>query len=513
MRQRFWTVLLFSLLISKLLIGEESTIIRGDVIVRPVNPRTGDIKESLADVPVDYNFQKQIIDGTLGICYGIAVDGLDQDSDLDIIVSEPYDLKIHLFENISTPDTIMFEKSLIYEHVKDSANQVVGSIFQVALADLDNDTNIDIVFSQEDEGLYVLYNEGQASFSDTVKISSKITWMFEVIDLNEDGLMDIVGNNNSWNTEVWYIKQGTDKSFSEHLIDNDCGDAYGLDVVDLDSDGDLDIVQGSINWYDDLYWYENNGEENFTKRIIDEFIDDPLDIVCTDMDKDNDVDIVVPAYGAGELRWYENNGSEQFNINTITDSVDGMWHIETADMDSNQTTDILTGNRNSDYLLWFSIDSAGFYSTHQIDSSIQYPQDFVIQDFNSDNKPDIALVSGHSAWGEYTGGQLALYFARNKTGIPPNLNESLPRSVILHQNYPNPFNPLTTIAFDLPSEAHVTLKIFDLMGREIATLMDERRIAGHHEALFDASKLASGLYLYQIQASDFSRIRKLIVTK
>jgi hypothetical protein len=76
----------------------------------------------------------------------------------------------------------------------------------------------------------------------------------------------------------------------------------------------------------------------------------------------------------------------------------------------------------------------------------------------------------------------------------------IPTSVRLAQNYPNPFNPSTTINYQLPTNSQVTLKVFDVLGREVATLVDEVQEAGYKHVEFRADGLASGVYLYRLQA-------------
>ncbi|MFH0991821.1 MAG: T9SS type A sorting domain-containing protein [bacterium] len=89
----------------------------------------------------------------------------------------------------------------------------------------------------------------------------------------------------------------------------------------------------------------------------------------------------------------------------------------------------------------------------------------------------------------------------------------LPANFSLHQNYPNPFNPSTTVRFSLPSTAHVTLKIFDALGREFTTLVNSSLQSGTYSAVWNASGAASGMYYYQIQAGDFMMTRKMLVIK
>ncbi|RQW01861.1 T9SS C-terminal target domain-containing protein, partial [candidate division KSB1 bacterium] len=83
----------------------------------------------------------------------------------------------------------------------------------------------------------------------------------------------------------------------------------------------------------------------------------------------------------------------------------------------------------------------------------------------------------------------------------------------LWQNYPNPFNPTTTIEFALPKADKVKLTIYDILGRKIATLLDERMEAGVHTVTFDAGKFSSGVYIYSLKASDRTMHKKMMLIK
>jgi len=91
--------------------------------------------------------------------------------------------------------------------------------------------------------------------------------------------------------------------------------------------------------------------------------------------------------------------------------------------------------------------------------------------------------------------------------------EPIPDEFALHQNYPNPFNPGTTIMFDLPQQEHVRVEIFNTVGQRVALLLDENRPAGTHRVPFDASSLASGVYLYRIYAGSFIQSRRMTFIK
>jgi predicted GH43/DUF377 family glycosyl hydrolase len=94
---------------------------------------------------------------------------------------------------------------------------------------------------------------------------------------------------------------------------------------------------------------------------------------------------------------------------------------------------------------------------------------------------------------------------------------SQPTEFILEQNYPNPFNPSTVISYQLPVSSDVTLKVYDILGNEIATLVDDYKPAGRYEVEFQSSvdirQLASGIYFYKLQAGDYKAVKKMILIK
>ncbi|HLD06362.1 MAG TPA: T9SS type A sorting domain-containing protein [Candidatus Nanoarchaeia archaeon] len=87
------------------------------------------------------------------------------------------------------------------------------------------------------------------------------------------------------------------------------------------------------------------------------------------------------------------------------------------------------------------------------------------------------------------------------------------RDFALHQNYPNPFNPRTTITYQLPRESLVALKIFNLIGQEVMTLVNGRQMPGTHQAGFDAGNLPSGVYFYRLQTPHFAETRKMLLMR
>jgi len=98
------------------------------------------------------------------------------------------------------------------------------------------------------------------------------------------------------------------------------------------------------------------------------------------------------------------------------------------------------------------------------------------------------------------------------SGILTN-HQTLPLTWILRQNYPNPFNPSTVISYQLPTSGFVKLRVYDVLGREVATLSDAHQGAGNYSVVFDAANLTSGVYFYRLEAGNFAETRKFLLLK
>ena len=89
----------------------------------------------------------------------------------------------------------------------------------------------------------------------------------------------------------------------------------------------------------------------------------------------------------------------------------------------------------------------------------------------------------------------------------------VPKSFKLEQNYPNPFNPSTKISFFIPNQEHVTLKVYNMLGTEVSTLLNKMMSVGNHKVSFDGSKLSSGTYFYRLQAGNSVEIKKMLLLR
>ena len=118
----------------------------------------------------------------------------------------------------------------------------------------------------------------------------------------------------------------------------------------------------------------------------------------------------------------------------------------------------------------------------------------------------------NNKWFGFDNGYIVKYSGNYPTDIEDEI-ANMPTQFILNQNYPNPFNPSTKISWQSPISGHQTLKFYDVLGNEVATLVNEFRNAGSYEIDFDASKLSSGVYFYQLKVVDYNQTKKMVLIK
>ncbi|MBZ0198615.1 MAG: T9SS type A sorting domain-containing protein [Ignavibacteriaceae bacterium] len=122
--------------------------------------------------------------------------------------------------------------------------------------------------------------------------------------------------------------------------------------------------------------------------------------------------------------------------------------------------------------------------------------------------------AGYSVTAKYDNSTILAKTNRVNIGLGENVNAT---TYDIFQNYPNPFNPRTTIRYQIPENGMVTLKVYDMLGREVITLVNEYKTKGRYEVTFDASSaaggLASGLYIYEITSGSFKASKKMTLLK
>lgn len=181
-------------------------------------------------------------------------------------------------------------------------------------------------------------------------------------------------------------------------------------------------------------------------------------------------------------------------------------------MGSGTLSVILEAKVNGQYVYPFvNVPMTGAFTTKEIELS-QFKINGQSVDLSS-----VTLVNFQLSKQYNTGMNNFDYSIRN-TGIIANSvgitgNEGNVKDYALSQNYPNPFNPVTTISFSIPKQDFVSLKVFNVLGKEVAILVNDVKASGIYDVTFDASKLSSGVYFYKLETSSFSEVKRMVVTK
>ena len=201
------------------------------------------------------------------------------------------------------------------------------------------------------------------------------------------------------------------------------------------------------------------------------------------------------------------------------------------------TVDLWNGSNNQ-WMKWTLTDTAGRFSFTGLQPG-KYYVDFVLVGSNKNykfcaqgagNDPSInshALLvndtTAKTAAVTLTSGQVYEYAnagltAKNVTAVNrQDQSNNVPSEFELKQNYPNPFNPSTTITYDIPKSGFVSLKVYDILGNEVATLVNNYKNAGAHRQVFNMNNagksLASGIYIYRLELGEFVSVRKMVLTK
>ena len=140
---------------------------------------------------------------------------------------------------------------------------------------------------------------------------------------------------------------------------------------------------------------------------------------------------------------------------------------------------------------------------------------------NPSLSPSLTWLTSSPYWGVYDADNSTLWetgeFENFSTSVEPG-GEDFPTSFELSQNYPNPFNPSTRIKFEIPGQTRndnvlVTLKVYDILGNEVVTLVDEEKEPGLYEVEFIAANLASGIYIYRLHTLEFSETKKMVLLR
>ncbi|MBI5473097.1 MAG: immunoglobulin domain-containing protein [Ignavibacteriae bacterium] len=358
----------------------------------------------------------------------------------------------------------------------------------VELADLNEDGKIDIVIRREN--LVIFFQQSGLAWQ-RVMISSRPKDGTGIGDIDHDGDLDIAING-YWLENPLPLGDPSTTPWSEHFVTNGWPVQVGVRVEDVNGDGRNDLVLSpSASYSGRLSWYETSNPLSgpWTEHVIDQFTDAIHTFKAADFDQDGDLDILT-----GEGHW----GNDPDDIVLWVNSGDGLsWYAEViattgihdlriADIGSDGDIDLIGSNSHdvvnphgSPLEMWENL--LGF----------------------QESSPTLRTTWGGSRSSQSTTNRMSVGQAQS----------GLPTEYALYQNYPNPFNPTSIIRYDVPRTSRVTVSVYDVLGQEVATILDEEQMAGRYSLTLDASSYASGVFFFRMQSAGFVQTKKMLVVK
>ncbi len=462
------------------------------------------------------------------------------------------------------------EGNNIFKIIDEPFYQITAGNFEPG--DFNNDGRVDLLISGYDEwtvtGLYK--NEGNDIFTDTkLNIPPMQNPVLSWVDIDNDSDMDLLMIGMRENVSLYtqfYRNDGpsTDSAWSlteikTPIMGLDGQGAWG----DYDNDGDLDFIISGWSTSSRAYFtklYRNDGKGVFTevytnikvsgKELWGDYDNDgKLDLMIGSQIFHNDGNGIFTKVDLGttsvlsSLAWGDFNGNgnldlvgvkngqlavfkNNFNNHNTPPTAPQNLHTSieggTVYLSWNRATDEQTPSLGLSYNLFIgtSKDSCNIMSP-MADLKTGFRKVAKLGNVDEDTawfvrnlKPGKYYWSVQAIDNGYEGSKFASVdsFTVTLTGVK-NVENSVPKKYSLEQNYPNPFNPSTTINYSIPKTNLVTIKVFDILGNEVALLVNEEKSPGNYKVNFNASKFASGVYIYRIQAGNFTQAKKLLLMK
>jgi len=501
---------------------------------------------------------------------------LDGDGDQDLVVGLSGDGRLKFYPNSGSPVAAVFTEATAEVWFD------VGLYAYPYLCDLDNDLDFDLMVGRDGPGFHFYRNVGdattwqwQADHAVFADLAGSTFWNSPcLVDLTDDGLVDLVYgtsagplqyfvNTGSAGTPVWTANSSL---FGGVL---DVGAASSPVFFDFDDDGDLDLASGSQ--LGDIRYFANVGTAAAPAWLADHAYFSSIDhsiyaaVTLGDVDDDGLADAIVGDL-SGQLFFHRNTGSGFVYDSTVFQGVDvGSWSVpRLVDMDGDLDLDLVVGNEAGGlvyYLNQGQVDDpdwvivAGFFGGIDVGSNC-VP---TLGDFDHDE--DLDLVTGslfnevryyenvEGSWirdttilAGITVGQNAApaladldadgdldltvghyggtfnYFENTSTPTGAPDPQELPTRRFLLSAAPNPFNPRTTISYDLPRAAQVSLAIYDLTGYRLTVLADRTFAAGTHTVTWNGRDsrgraMPSGTYIVRLETDSGVEARKLMLVR
>lgn len=434
----------------------------------------------------------------------------------------------------------------------------LAGAMSVEAADLDDDGDQDIVAAGMFADKVAWYENTRDGFVEHVLVAG---WQgaraVDVGDIDSDGDLDIAAVAYFENALMWWEK--TTLGYFMQPISGAVNGATDINIVNVTFGGEVEILtaaatDGEIS----MWWYLD--DEGFGNSIFADNLPGVRSLSSGWHRNPNSLRIFAAAQDSGELvSWASINGYARQSLGFYP----GLSACGGAQLniEADSVVDAFFCVNDDNYLGWR--DGATGVA-HDVSSLIESPRDVVAARIDGDPRNDLVLASGHEiSWWRSTehrfyrnvvtdnlpqasavqaldfendgdmdilaagDHEIRLYLSQlandehNATLLKPAVEDdgsvrgasSLPREFALLQNHPNPFNAVTQIQFDLPDASEVRLTIFDVTGREVASLVNESLAPGQHSVSFNASALSSGVYFYRLAAGSFVETKKMVLLK
>lgn len=340
------------------------------------------------------------------------------------------------------------------------------------------------------------YETGTMCFFDAMGIA--------VGDYNHDGLLDLhVSNGPPGNATFRYNGNGTFSNVAVQTNTTINKECWGNSFIDYDNDGWCDLyvtASAGIDMCDVLY--KNNRNSTFSNTGFSIGIRDSTysyGVAKGDFNNDGYPDIMTTMSRDSVAHFYKNSGGSNNWIKLkcvgVESNKDAIGTVVTSYAGGVMNRQVILGG--SSFLSSDDIELVfGIGTSFQADSIIiNWPSGNIDRSYNIQKNGRYTAVEGNGV-----------------IGITP-IGSEIPKVFSLHQNYPNPFNPNTKIRFEVPFSSFVSIKVFDMTGRVVETLVNQNMSAGIYETDFRSRDISSGVYFYRIESGSFTETKKMTLIK
>ncbi|MBW8362667.1 MAG: T9SS type A sorting domain-containing protein [Kaistella sp.] len=303
-----------------------------------------------------------INDSTIYPMYAQLLDS-DNDGDNDFVVKYQYEVnyvtyyRISIFKNDGSGN---FTEQIL-------ANTLPKDVIGLAVADIDNDGDSDLVAAYQETSLMKFVNNGSGNFSSPTSffsIANKYPLSLKTLDMDNDGDYDVLATYNNKEIEWYENTDGLGNFSTNHIVVTQMHYPTDATNADVDGDGDVDVL--FVNYFhNEAGWFQNNGNGTYTKRLVPGTVNHPRSIIAYDIDGDGLKDIVTNTFPQPKLRWYKNLGSG--NLGTaqlVTNNIGRVRDFTIADYNGDGKPDFAAGSdvgedgNETNMIVWFETGAA-----------------------------------------------------------------------------------------------------------------------------------------------------------